>query len=293
MSTQDFNKLVEMAMSRPGLAAMRPVMEKELLHFDIFHALDRQGLLKHLVFQGGTSLRLCRGSDRYSEDLDFAGGTDFNAAQMEKIKECVEVHIGKRYGPSVTVKEPKESKGSDADTTNVKVAKWVIAVETSPENRSMPRQKIKLEIANVPPYTREIVPLSSNYDFLSGMNSVLVPTKSMAEILADKVVAFPTSLLEKDGALVAISSKRIRHRDIWDIAWLVGKRAELDSQMVADKIRDYGIADYPSLVTNALTKLSSIVNSKEFKGQMHRFLDSGTVGRTLAREGYLDGCFSE
>jgi len=81
MKPQDFNGLVELAMKRPGLAAMRPVVEKEILHYDIFQALDTAGLLRGLVFQGGTSLRLCRGSQRFSEDLDFAGGKDFTASK--------------------------------------------------------------------------------------------------------------------------------------------------------------------------------------------------------------------
>ncbi|CDG92427.1 hypothetical protein XBP1_330002 [Xenorhabdus bovienii str. puntauvense] len=31
-------------------------------------------------FQGGTSLSLCYGGNRFSEDLDFAGGKDFRPA---------------------------------------------------------------------------------------------------------------------------------------------------------------------------------------------------------------------
>ena len=53
---------------------MRPVIEKEILHYDILFCLDQAGLLKDLVFQGGTCLRLCYGANRFSEDLDFAGG---------------------------------------------------------------------------------------------------------------------------------------------------------------------------------------------------------------------------
>ena len=62
MNAQDFNQLVALAMKMPGLTAMRPVVEKEILRYDIFQALDAAGLLKGMVFQGGTSLRLCRGS---------------------------------------------------------------------------------------------------------------------------------------------------------------------------------------------------------------------------------------
>lgn len=55
---------------------MLSVIERELLHYEIPQALEAKGLLEMLVFQGGTCLRLCHGADRYSEDLDFAGGPD-------------------------------------------------------------------------------------------------------------------------------------------------------------------------------------------------------------------------
>lgn len=87
---ENFNDLVDLAMQQPGRTAMRPVVEKEILHYDIFYSLDRAGLLNDLVFQGGTSLRLCRGSNRFSEDLDFAGGRDFTSQKMQAIKACIE-----------------------------------------------------------------------------------------------------------------------------------------------------------------------------------------------------------
>ena len=105
MKKDDFKQYVEMALRDTDLATMRPVVEKELLHFEIFNALDEAGLLKNLVFQGGTSLRLCRGSDRFSEDLDFAGGKGFSSASVEKIKDCIVIRIGDRFGLKVTVKD--------------------------------------------------------------------------------------------------------------------------------------------------------------------------------------------
>lgn len=100
-----FNALVDMAMRRPSLDHLRPVVEKEVLHYDIFQALDKGGFLKSLVFQGGTSLRLCRGANRFSEDLDFAGGTDFSMHSMKDMKACIEDHISGRYGLKVIVNE--------------------------------------------------------------------------------------------------------------------------------------------------------------------------------------------
>jgi predicted nucleotidyltransferase component of viral defense system len=104
----DFGLLVERAMSQSQGVNLRPVIEKELLHYDILFILDRHGLLDQLTFQGGTSLRLCYGATRFSEDLDFAGGRNFAGTVLKDMKSCLEHYIGKRYNLEVTVKEPHE-----------------------------------------------------------------------------------------------------------------------------------------------------------------------------------------
>ncbi len=284
---KDFNELVDLAMANPALSAMRPVVEKELLQYEIFQALDAEGLLKGLVFQGGTSLRLCRGSDRFSEDLDFAGGKDFTAEAMRKIKDCVEKRIGDRFGLKVDVSN-KPSKFGEDGIPRVRVDKWWISIETTPENRAMPRQRIKLEIANIPARTRELVPIRANYDVLAGMPTVLVNAESLDEIMADKMLAFPTSLLDSQGQPAPPDSAKIRHRDIWDLAWMSTRGAKLDPQLVVAKISDYGVVDYPGLLDRAIEQIPQIVKSREFKAQITRFIDSATVTKTVAADPYLD-----
>jgi len=272
---EDFKELVDVAMQQPGRTAMRPVVEKEILHYDIFYALDSAGLLKDLVFQGGTSLRLCRGSNRFSEDLDFAGGRDFSSQKMEAIKVCIEKHIGQRYGLVVEVKEPKEM-ATSPDYDNVRVDKWQVSVETSPAQRDMPRQRIKLEIANIPAHTSELVPLRQNYDFLLGYGLVLVNAETLEEILADKVVAFPASV------------KNIRYRDIWDIAWLEQQGAKLNPELVERKIEDYHIGNYAELIKDAIDRLPGFVDGKPFMDQMTRFIDAETLARTLRQPKFAE-----
>ena len=272
---ENFREFVDVAMEQSGRSAMRPVVEKEILHYDIFYALDADGLLRDLVFQGGTSLRLCRGSNRFSEDLDFAGGKDFTSRKMAAIKACLEKHMGERYGLVVEVKEPKEMAASP-DYDNVRVDKWQVTVETSPAQHDVPRQRIKLEIANVPAYTRELVPLRQNYDFLLGYGLILVNAESLDEILSDKVVAFPASV------------KNIRHRDIWDIAWLQQQGAKLEPSLVERKVEDYHIDEYERLLADAIKRLPALIDSKEFIDQMTRFIDSETLNRTLRTPQFSD-----
>jgi predicted nucleotidyltransferase component of viral defense system len=269
---RNFKELVDLAMQQPGREVMRPVVEKELLHYDIFHALDNAGLLKDLVFQGGTSLRLCRGSNRFSEDLDFAGGRDFNAGQLAALKSCVERYLGARYGSrlKVEVKEPKET-AYEA----VKVDKWQVSVETAPEQRNLPRQRIKIEVANVPAYTRELVPLKKNYDFLQGYDALLVNAESLDEVMADKILAYPVS-------------KAIRYRDIWDLAWMTQQGATLRADLVLAKIVDYQVVDYPARLEAAIAGLPDVVKSKAFHDQMSRFIDGQMLAKTLDRPEFLD-----
>lgn len=282
MKKEDFKRYVEMALQNTDMTAMRPVVEKELLHYEIFNALDQAGLLKKLVFQGGTSLRLCRGSDRFSEDLDFAGGKDFSSESMKKIKTCIVTRIGNRFGLKVTVKEPKPANVGAL----VNVAKWMVSIETAPGLPDLPRQKIKLEIANIPAYTREPVPLRLNYAVLEGMSTLIVITETIDEVLADKIVALPTSISKIENGNQIATPTRIRHRDIWDIAWLVQQGAQLDAYMVNAKIGDYGIQNFEKLLDFAVQSIPGIASGSAFKTQMQRFIKQSAFDNAFGKSGY-------
>lgn len=283
MKPENFQKYVDRAMSGlPSQGRLRPVIEKELLHYEIFSALDDEGLLKHLTFQGGTSLRLCRGSDRFSEDLDFAGGKDFSANRMAKIQNCITQQIGQRFGLNVTVKEPRQQD----ETAGVRVDKWMVAVETSPERRDLPKQKIKIEIANIPAYTKEVVPLRMNYTVLDGMRPTMVIAETIDEILADKLVALPTSIGRMDNGAWTPSPSRIRYRDIWDIAWLAGQGAQMNPGMVRMKVEDYHIQHFRDLLGRAISEIPRIAASDDFRVQMSRFVNAQQCEKMFSMPGY-------
>lgn len=193
MPRADFEALVARAMAEPGRAHMRPVVEKELLHYDILWALDRARLLERLTFQGGTALRLVYGSARYSEDLDFVGGTELQTQDLTAIRDCIQEHVGNRYGLNVYVREPRHRSDERADA-GVQVHKWQVSVDTAPQRPDLPRQRIKVEVVDVPAHTRSLKRLRVNYDFLpDGYDDVLIMTESLNEILADKLVSFVNS----------------------------------------------------------------------------------------------------
>jgi len=268
----DFQSLVEKVLEEYSGSGNRPVIEKELLHYDILFALDQAHLLDSIVFQGGTSLRLCYGSNRYSEDLDFAGGYDFNAKTLSKMKDVIEKYIGDRYGLEITVKEPSALR-EDPKYAELRIDKWQIAIVTAPEQRDIPKQRIKLEVANIPAHTRAPLPLKQNYQFLpDGYRDTLIYVESLEEIMADKIISLPAN------------QKYVRHRDIWDLMWLQQEGATINKVLIEKKISDYKIEGFTDMLDARITSIDSIVNGSGFDQEMKRFLRQEAYDRTLGKE---------
>lgn len=275
ISKADFSALVEQAMQTGNRSHMRPVIEKELLHYDILFALDSEGLLDMLTFQGGTSLRLCYGAQRFSEDLDFVGGRTLDREQLLDIKSCVERYLGERYGLEVGVKEPKEVTG-ESEHRRVKVHKWQIRIVTAPARPDLPKQMIKIEVVNIPAYTRTPQVLRQNYDFLpDGYGDLVILTESLDEIMADKLV----SLVD--------CTAYLRHRDIWDLHWLKQQGATVDGNLVRNKLDDYEVTNYKGNAEQLIERLPDITRSKAFTDQMARFIPLDVQERTLMKDKFL------
>ncbi len=271
-----FSELVHKAMTGSGHGHMRPVIEKELLHYDILFSLDREDLLDPLTFQGGTCLRLCYGSTRYSEDLDFVGGLDFNSRRLMSMKDCLEQHIGRRYELEVDVKEPRDLR-NEPEYALLNIDKWRISVTTAPGRRHFPRQRIKIEVANIPAYSRVPRSLLTNYDFLpDGYGDTLVMSETLDEIMADKLVSLVNT------------RHYVRHRDIWDLRWLKQKGALIRHDWVRNKIKDYRITDFESRLERLWRDLPDIVHGDGFKSEMARFLPMEVQERTFIKDKFRD-----
>ena len=140
-----FDEIVNEALSQNAeLTSLRVVVEKELLHHDILLAMSDAGLLQNLCFIGGTCLRACYGSNRLSEDLDFTGGTNFKRETLTELKTVLVDKLQKKYGLSVQVSEPRKETGN-VDT-------WKLQIQTRPERKDLPAQRINIDICAIPSY---------------------------------------------------------------------------------------------------------------------------------------------
>ncbi|MFB2351173.1 nucleotidyl transferase AbiEii/AbiGii toxin family protein, partial [Priestia megaterium] len=71
----------------------------------------------------------------------------------------------------------------------------------------------------------------------------------MREIMADKLISLPAT------------ERYVRHRDIWDLAWIAQQRTSIDFSLVARKVEDYRLTDYRDRLERMVERLPDIVFS--------------------------------
>ena len=165
----------------------------------------------------------------------------------------------------------------EPEYAELKVDKWQISVVTAPGQRHLPKQRIKIEVGNIPAYSRQPLALQQNYDFLpDGYSDTLIMTETLDEIMADKLVSLVNC------------NCYVRYRDIWDLRWLKQHGAGIKTEWIDAKIRDYRIENYVNKLDKMQSRLPDIITRKDFKEEMKRFIPMDVQERTLLKDKFYD-----
>ena len=269
-----FDQLVDQALQNEmNLSPLRIAVEKELLHHDILREISSAGLLANLTFIGGTCLRLCYGSNRLSEDLDFTAGRDFKREDLAGIGPCIVKGIQSKYFLTVEVSEPVKETGN-VDT-------WKIKIITRPERKDLPSQKINIDISAIPSYERKPVILRNRYQVDMGTSGLILQAQSREEIFADKMVA------------LALRPNRVKWRDIWDITWLKQNNVILPLTLIPGKVADHQ-RDLKEFIDLLYERCDDLIHNPashdNFINEMQRFLPPEYIEQTIKDQefwGYL------
>jgi predicted nucleotidyltransferase component of viral defense system len=265
---------IDAFIQRRGIeAGMDQNLMKEAIHLHLLSALSEAGVLQHVIFQGGTALRLCYGGERYSEDLDFVCGkagaylkdVEFDAL-VDKALETTKRTLQRDFdidATQIALKRPAQPelvKGSD-----VNVAAWQILVPVNPTPKT-PKSRIKIEFANVPSYDSKPLTVSATPGLVQ-IQDVILSAETPNEILADKAVALT-------------ARAALKFRDVWDVWFLVNKLgATPDREMVLKKFADYGTTDSAVKANARLDELAKDATATAFYAEMKRFLPSARVAQ--------------
>lgn len=265
-----FDQLVSEALkTQPDLSPLRVVIEKELLHHDILRTLSQNDLLRQLTFIGGTCLRTCYGGIRLSEDLDFTGGKNFSRENLSAMGQILTASLNEKYGLQIIVSEPIK------DISNVDT--WKIKIETRPEQKHMPAQRININICRVPSYEKKPMMLLNPYGVDMGTSGLIIQAQSREEIYADKLLAF------------ALRPNRLKHRDLWDMVWLHQQGLKPRIELIPVKLNDRKIPpkQFIELFSEREKSLTADRNiASEFKKEMLRFLPSDQIDTVIKQKDF-------
>jgi predicted nucleotidyltransferase component of viral defense system len=265
---------IDAFMRRRGIeAGMNQNLMKEAIHLHLLSALSEAGVLRHVVFQGGTALRLCYGGERYSEDLDFVCGKggvylkdlELNAV-VDRALETTKRTLQRDFdidAAQISLKPPPHPElvtGSE-----VSVVAWQIVVPVSPTPKA-PKSRIKIEFANVPSYDSKPMVVGAPPGLVQ-IEDVILNTETPNEILADKAVALT-------------ARTALKYRDVWDVWFLVNKLgATPDREIVLKKFADYKTSDITTKAKARLDELAEDATATAFYAEMRRFLPSARVAQ--------------
>ena len=250
---------------------MEQNLVKEAVHLHLLSALSDAGVLRHVVFQGGTALRLCYGGERYSEDLDFVCGKagsyvdkiEFDRLVLEALETTKKsLHRDFDIDPNqIVLKQPTQPTAIKSNSASVTA--WQIVVPIVPTPRSA-KSRIKIEFANVPSYDGGPNVARATQGLVQ-MQDVILTAESANEILADKAVALTARQV-------------LKYRDAWDVWYLVNKlNAQADRDIVTRKFADYGTSDVGAKAKQRREELAKSSTAKLFLDEMRRFLPAKRV----------------
>lgn len=245
----------EVLRSNQQLVSQRLTVEKELFHQDIIRLMRDFAIMKNLVFMGGTCLRLCYGSERLSEDLNFSTEKEITPEEAERLSSILIEGLSEKYNLPVAVKKPEK----DTDTET-----WKISIITNPGHSHITSQQIHIDICHYKSYLTELRMVRNAYSSGNNVAPLFIEVEKIEEILVDKLIAFAYR-------------NRIKNRDLWDIYSLYCKNVKLNTEVLTAKLSDKGhdTNDYVSKYKSRMNEIKDHFPT-DFHAELSRFLSTKT-----------------
>lgn len=225
--------------------------EKNYLHILTLHAIARI-LPDKLVFKGGTSLMICHGLPRFSEDLDFTATTTINIQQtIQQIQEFltqqdITIHTTHQETTPVSESFMIRYQGPLYNGTQQTTSKVEIDIST--------RETIQQQTTT----TRILHPYKDTPTFY-------LQTMNTQEILAEKIRAILT---------------RNKARDLYDTEYLIAKKTPINKELINKKLSYYNKTYNKQELQQAITNKEKIWE-KELKNLIPIVPDFKTTAQTI------------
>ncbi len=203
----NFEQILEFAKSYGLPLAKKRAILREYLQSKILEVIYHQKISLNLFFVGGTSLRLLRGLDRFSEDLDFdfvnIESSHIDALMNNLAKQLKQENIQVDFYRNKTEKRVYYE-------LRFKDLLYELGISSNPEEKLV----IKFDFEDFWRGQKRELVLFNRYGFLTE-----VATIPLDQILVQKLFAY-------------LNRKQTLPRDLYDIIWLYSQGARVDWEYV-------------------------------------------------------------
>lgn len=225
-------------------------VSRELLQYCILTSLSKTGLFEKTAFLGGTSLRLFRGLDRFSEDLDFSLLKPDTSFEFKPYLEKAIIELNNN-GINAEFKDKSKSdinvkKAFIRDSTVPQILEfsWATRKTATPQ-----KINVKLEVDANPP-------LGANYE-----------TKIIPFPEHEKITLFdmPSAFAGKCHAL--LTRKYIKGRDWYDFLFYVSQHIEPSYKLLTNALKqteNYTLSQPLMDFKNLASSLNEKINTLDF-----------------------------
>ncbi len=254
---------------------------KEIAQEIVLSALSRAEFFKYAAFQGGTSLRIVHGLNRFSEDMDFVLYEANPHFQWRQFSNEIKLEFS---GYGFTTELVDKSKADDAvkkaflkDQSFGQVIKLMYDRNTSDTQVI----KIKLEVDTSPPagstYETKVIHFPEPFSII---------TQDMPSLLAGKIHAL-------------LCREYVKGRDWYDLVWYSSKKPELNLPLLQNALFQLGPWKNEHLhidkawVASALKKKADALDWESVKKDVQPFLREKQLrSLDLWDKGFINECIT-
>ena len=176
---------------------------REFLQTKILCLIYQEKISQNLFFVGGTALRILRGLDRFSEDLDFDAG-EINSVQIQKLIKIVAQRL-QRENIAVELYQNTTMKKSFYE---LRFGNLLAQLKLSPNTNE--KLMVKLDIESFWQGQKRETIFVSRYGFLA-----TIVTKPLEQMVVEKLAAY-------------LGREETQPRDLYDLVWLLSRGIKPD-----------------------------------------------------------------
>ena len=244
----------------PALADIAPAIENELLAMATLDTIHTHRLVPaEAVFIGGTALRLCYGSPRFSDDLHFHAPPNVHFESIDA--EVLARELGAVVGAEIAINHPT----SECTSTLVRIN---AALPERTRDRGRPRTRIDMARKRQVDAHDTIVLFKMAGGAVAGLGDLAEPcarlVSSREEILVDKHLA-----------LVG-RSRRVKNRDLFDIMWLHQQGVAFQPDMLAEKLPQAAHNDFADALHDRAEAGRHAIAEGLYNAELERYLPAGS-----------------